>query len=66
MDDLKGRRTAESYRIETTSTLGIIFEMLVGRVLPRIDYIRNVKNYASRGWISGDILEEFVQRGEEV
>lgn len=66
MDDLKGRRTAESYRIETTTTLGIIFELLVSRALPRADYVRNVKNYGARGWISGDILEEFIQRGERI
>lgn len=64
IDDLKGRRTAESYRIETTTTIGIIFELLVSRALPKVDYVRNVKNYGARGWISGDILEEFIKRGE--
>ncbi|MHB8566740.1 MAG: hypothetical protein ACYC7D_01660 [Nitrososphaerales archaeon] len=50
MDDLKGRRTAELYRIETTTTtLGIMFELLVCGALPKTDYLRNVKNYASQG-----------------
>jgi uncharacterized protein len=66
IDDLKGRRTAEIYRIETISTLGIIFEMLASRALTRIDYSRNVRNYASQGWISGDVLEEFIKRGEKL
>ena len=63
MDDLKGRRTAELYRIETTTTLGIIFELLVKKTVGKLDYTRNVKNYAERGWISGDVVQEFIQRG---
>jgi len=66
MDDLKGRRTAELYRIETTTTLGIIFELLVKKAVGKSDYTRNVKNYAERGWISGDVVEEFIQRGGEL
>jgi predicted nucleic acid-binding protein len=66
MDDLKGRRTAELHKIETTTTLGVIFEMLVSGVLTKADYLRNVKNYGSQGWISGEILQEFIQRGEKL
>lgn len=66
MDDMKGRRVAEMYRLETTTTLGIIFELLASRALPRIDYVRNMKNYGSKGWISGDVLEEFIRRGEAI
>jgi len=64
IDDLKGRRTAELYQIETTTTIGIIFELLLSRVLPKADYFRSIRNYAARGWISADVLEEFIQRGE--
>ena len=63
MDDLKGRRTAELYKVETTTTLGIILELLATRALTKNDYIRNVKEYGSRGWISGEILNEFLDRG---
>jgi predicted nucleic acid-binding protein len=63
MDDLKGRRTAELYKVETTTTLGIIFELLVAKALPRNDYTRNVKEYGSHGWISGEILNQFLERG---
>jgi uncharacterized protein len=65
MDDLKGRRAADFYRIETTTTLGIVFELLAVRALSKIDYARNVKNYGSQGWISGDIIQEFIERGRE-
>src|SRR5215471_60866 len=33
MDDLKGRKTAEFYRLETTTTLGVILELLAKGVL---------------------------------
>jgi predicted nucleic acid-binding protein len=66
IDDLKGRRTAAFYKIETTTTLGLIFELLIHGVLTKTDYRQNVKNYGSQGWISGDILQEFLERGDEV
>ncbi len=65
MDDLKGRKAAEFYRIETTTTLGLMLEMLAVRALTQIDYKKNVKNYGSQGWISGDIIQEFIERGRE-
>lgn len=64
VDDLKGRRTAEFYRIETSTTLGIMFELLVRGAVTRIDFRKNLKNYASQGWISGEIIQEFIERGE--
>jgi hypothetical protein len=65
MDDLKGRRTAELYMIETTTTLGLILELLADRAITRIDYQKNVKNYGSQGWISGEIIQDFIERGKE-
>jgi predicted nucleic acid-binding protein len=66
MDDLKGRRTAELYRLETTTTLGIILELLVNGTLTKLDYQKNVKVYGSQGWISGDIIQEFIERGKDL
>jgi len=66
IDDLKGRRTAEFYKVETTTTLGLILELLTHGVLTKTDYRKNVKNYGSQGWISSDILQEFLERGEQV
>lgn len=65
MDDLKGRRIAELYKIETTTTLGIILELLVSGALARMDYEKNVKLYGSQGWISGEVIQEFIDRGRE-
>lgn len=66
IDDLKGRRVAELHGIETTTTLGVIFELLAKGALAKTDYVRNVRNYGSQGWISGEIIEEFVRRGEDL
>lgn len=66
MDDLKGRRMAEFYGVETTTTLGIFLELLADRALTWIDYERNVKAYGSQGWISGDIVQLFIERGKEL
>ncbi len=65
VDDQKGRRAAALFRVETTTTLGLLFELLVGGILAKDDYRKNVKNYGSQGWISGDVVQEFIQRGEE-
>ena len=65
MDDLKGRRTAELYRLETTTTLGIILELLANRALTWLDYQKNVKICGSEGWISGEIIREFIEKGKE-
>ncbi len=65
MDDLKGRKAAEFYRIETTTTLGLMLELLAVRALTSADYGKNVKNYGSQGWISGDIIQEFIERGRD-
>ena len=66
MDDLKGRRTAEFYKVETTTTLGVILELLAHQAISRNDYIRNVKEYGRQGWISGDVLNDFLVRGTQL
>jgi predicted nucleic acid-binding protein len=63
MDDQKGRQMAELYGVETTTTLGLLFELLVQGVLPMGDYARNVKNYASQGWVTPDVVQEFLEKG---
>jgi len=66
MDDQKGRQVADLYGIETTTTLGIMFELLMDGVLTKEDYRRNVKNYSSQGWITAEIVQEFLEQGERV
>ncbi|MDG6995173.1 MAG: hypothetical protein JRN52_04545 [Nitrososphaerota archaeon] len=66
IDDQKGRRTAELYRLETTTTLGVILELLANNTLTKSDYVRNVRNYGAQGWISGEVIQEFIRRGEDL
>jgi predicted nucleic acid-binding protein len=65
IDDRNGRRTAELYRVETTTTLALLLELLAARALTGGDYEKNVKDYGSQGWISGEIIQEFIERGKQ-
>ncbi len=64
IDDLRGRRMAELYNLDTTTTLGLMLELLANHTLTMQDYQKNVKAYGSQGWISGDVIQEFVERGK--
>lgn len=66
MDDLKGRRTAELYGVETITTLGLILELLANGALDLAEYERNVKEYGSQGWIGGDVVQRFLEKGREI
>ncbi len=66
IDDKKGRQAASLYGIETTTTLGIMFELLLNFALTKEDYRKNVKNYGSQGWIAGDIIQDFLEEGEKI
>lgn len=66
MDDLKGRQIARSYGVETTTTLGLLLELLMDGALTGEDYKKNVKNYCSQGWITPEVVQEFLERGERL
>ncbi len=66
IDDLKGRRLAEQFRVENITTLGIIFELSMSGILTKVDYVKNVTNFGALGWIGGGIIQEFTQRGQEL
>jgi uncharacterized protein len=66
IDDQKGRLVAVVYGVETITTLGIMFELLAKGILNKGDYRRNVKNYGSQGWISAEVMQEFLEQGEAI
>jgi len=66
IDDLKGRRAAEFYRLETTTTLGLMLELLANGAISRPDYRRDVRSYGSQGWVSGEVIQEFVEKADEL
>ncbi len=66
IDDQKGRQIANFYGVETSTTLGLLFELLTDGVLTKEDYRKNVKNYCSRSWIDPEVAQEFLERGERI
>jgi len=64
MDDHKGRRIANFHTVRTSKTLGIMLELLVNRTITIFEYKRNVKIYSSHGWISAEVMQEYLERGE--
>ena len=65
IDDQKGRQVADYYGVETVTTLGLMLEMLLDGALPREDYRKNIKNYSAQGWITPEVVQEFLDRGEK-
>jgi uncharacterized protein len=66
MDDQKGRHVAEFNGVSTSTTLGLMLEMLEGRAMDLTEYEKNVKEYGSMGWISSDVIQLFLSKGREL
>jgi len=66
MDEQKGRWMAEFYGVETATTLGLLLEMLSAGAMGLTDYESNLKEYGSKGWISGDVIQLFFEKGREI
>ena len=66
IDDQKGRRAAEFYGVETSTTLSLMIEMLAQKSLGLADYEKNVKEYGSRGWVSSDVIQLYLEKGKEI
>ncbi len=63
MDDRKGRAAAKLYGVETATTLGLMLEMREKEAMGVSEYRRNVKEYASSGWIGADVVQLYLDRG---
>jgi predicted nucleic acid-binding protein len=66
IDDQKGRQIADYHGVETVTTLGLILEMLLNGALPREEYKKNIKNYSAQGWITPEVVQEFLDQGEKI
>lgn len=64
IDDKKARNIAKLIQIEHQTTLATIFELLVSEVIDFAEYKSNIKRYAESSWISADVIQEYIERGE--
>ena len=64
IDDNKARNIAKLIQVEHQTTLATIFELLVSEVIDFAEYKSNIKRYAERSWISADVIQEYIERGE--
>jgi len=64
VDDRKARNIAQHFELQHQTTILTIFELLVAKMIDLTDYKGNLKKYAEDSWISADILQEFLEKGE--
>ncbi|TFF89108.1 MAG: hypothetical protein EU548_08020 [Promethearchaeota archaeon] len=65
IDEKKARNIAQILNIEHQTTLATIFELLISRNIDFLDYKSNLKSYAENSWISADIIQEYIEKGEK-
>ena len=64
IDDRKARNLAHLLKIEHQTTLATIFELLLSETIDKLEYKSNIKRIAENSWISADILQEYIEKGE--
>lgn len=64
-DDNKARNIAEILQINYQTTIATIFELLLSKTINFREYITNIKKYSSHSWISADIIQEYIEKGEK-
>ena len=42
-----------------------MFELLIVGNINTSEYISNVKKYAEDSWISADVIQEYIEKGEK-
>jgi len=65
IDDQKARNIAQILKIQHQTTIATIFELLLSKKIDKIEYKSNIKQYAENSWISADIIQEYLERGEK-
>lgn len=65
IDDAKARNFAQLTKIDFQTTIATIFELLISKYIDYIEYKVNIKRLAENGWISADIIQEFLDKGEQ-
>ncbi|MBD3255485.1 MAG: hypothetical protein GF383_10350 [Candidatus Lokiarchaeota archaeon] len=65
IDDNKARNLAHLLQIEYQTTLTTVFELLISEVIDYSEYKSNLKQYAEDSWISADLIQEYLEKGDK-
>ncbi len=65
IDDRKARNVAKILKIEYQTTIATIFELLISKTIDLAEYINNNKKLSSHSWISADVIQEYIKKGEK-
>jgi len=65
IDEKKARNFAQILQIEHQTTIATIFELLISKNIDFSEYKSNLKYYAESSWISADVIQEYIEKGEE-
>lgn len=64
IDEKKARNMAQILQIKHQTTIATIFELLISKNIDFSDYKTNLKMYAESSWISADVIQEYIEKGE--
>jgi len=65
IDDKKARNLAHLLKIEYQTTIATIFELLLSKIIDNFEYKSNIKRIAENSWISADVIQEYLEKGDE-
>jgi len=65
IDEKKARNLAQILQIEHQTTIATIFELLISENIDFSEYKSNIKQYAENSWISADVIQEYLEKGEK-
>ena len=65
IDDKKARNIAKILQIKNQTTIATIFELLISEDINFLEYKESIKRYAEDSWISADIIQEYIEKGEK-
>jgi predicted nucleic acid-binding protein len=64
IDERKARNVARMMGLNVQTTIVTIFELLIAKTLEKQEYLHNIKRMGESSWISADIIQEYIERGE--
>jgi predicted nucleic acid-binding protein len=65
IDDQKCRQLATILQIDYQTTLSTMFDLLLTKKIDISEYRANIKKFARNSWISADIVQEYIEKGEK-